>query len=205
MPGHHHEQGFDLHLWPSRLEQPLHWRRPRRVFVNSMSDLFHEDIPDSYIAQIFDVMGRAHWHTFQALTERHDRLAELAPALDWHPNVWMGVTIENRRFVKRADALRTAPRPPVHRHELSPVARAPPGRPRAMGIAQHHRFRQQLCQRFTEYITPRWRDLPDVRRSAAWANPVRRPARRVAVDHRLRPPAGGPRRFPHSSQRSNAC
>lgn len=109
VPGHHYEQGFDLRLWPERLEQPLRWRRPRRIFVNSMSDLVHEDIPDSYIEQIFDVMGRAHWHTFQVLTKRDDRLAELAPALDWHPNVWMGVTIENRRFVNRTDALRTVP------------------------------------------------------------------------------------------------
>src|SRR3954468_17880270 len=67
VPGHHYEQGFDLRLWPDRLEQPLRWRRPRRVFVNSMSDLFHENIPASYVEQVFDVMGRAHWHTFQVL------------------------------------------------------------------------------------------------------------------------------------------
>jgi protein gp37 len=109
IPGHHYEQGFDLRLWPGRLEQPLSWRRPRRVFVNSMSDLFHEDIPEAFIARVFEVMGRAHWHTFQVLTKRQDRLAELAPRLAWHPNVWMGVTIENRRFVKRADVLREVP------------------------------------------------------------------------------------------------
>ena len=73
------------------------------IFVNSMSDLFHEAIPDSYIRQVFDVMGEAHWHTFQVLTKRQDRLADLAPDLDWHPNIWMGVTIENRKFVHRAD------------------------------------------------------------------------------------------------------
>src|ERR1700685_547886 len=61
--GHHYEQGFDLRLWRERLQQPLQWRRPRRVFVNSMSDLFHEDIPYDYIAKVFDVMGRAHWHS----------------------------------------------------------------------------------------------------------------------------------------------
>jgi protein gp37 len=106
VPRHPYEQGFELKLWPERLGLPLRWRRPRLVFVNSMSDLFHESIPDEYIADVFDVMGRAHWHTFQVLTKRHERLVELAPALDWHPNVWMGVTIENRRFVRRADYLR---------------------------------------------------------------------------------------------------
>ena len=109
IPDHHYEQGFDLRLWPERLEQPLHWRTPRRIFVNSMSDLFHEDIPVEFIQQVFDVMGSVHWHTFQVLTKREERLRELAPSLDWHPNVWMGVTIENRRFVKRADTLREVP------------------------------------------------------------------------------------------------
>jgi protein gp37 len=109
VPGHPYEQGFDLKLWPQRLDIPLRWRRPRLIFVNSMSDLFHEDIPDDFIREVFDVMGQAHWHTFQVLTKRHERLAELAPALAWHPNVWMGVTIENRRFVHRADHLREVP------------------------------------------------------------------------------------------------
>ena len=109
LPGHHYEQGFDLRLWPDRLEQPLRWRSPRRVFVNSMSDLFHEDIPVGFIRDVFRVMERAHWHTFQVLTKRDERLRELAPQLDWSPNVWMGVTIENRRFVTRADALREVP------------------------------------------------------------------------------------------------
>ena len=76
------------------------------IFVNSMSDLFHESIPDAYIEQVFEVMRQAHLHTFQILTKRHERLAELAPSLPWHPNVWMGVSIENRRFVHRADCLR---------------------------------------------------------------------------------------------------
>lgn len=109
VPGHPYEQGFDLKLWPQRLDVPLRWRRPRLVFVNSMSDLFHEDIPDEFIAEVFEVMGRAHWHTFQVLTKREQRLSELAPMLDWHPNVWMGVTVENRRFVHRADHLREVP------------------------------------------------------------------------------------------------
>lgn len=106
IPGHHYEQGFDLRLWPERLEQPLRWRRPRQIFVNSMSDLFHERIPDDYIHQVFDVMEQAHQHVFQILTKRPDRLVALAPELPWPGHVWMGVSIENRRFVERADALR---------------------------------------------------------------------------------------------------
>lgn len=109
VPGHPYEQGFDLRLWPARLEQPLRWRRPRVIFVNSMSDLFHEGIPDDYIAQVFDVMVQAKHHTFQVLTKRHERLGDLAPQLPWPTNVWMGVTIENRRFVHRADYLRGVP------------------------------------------------------------------------------------------------
>ena len=103
---HPYEQGFDLKLWPERLGLPLRWRRPRRIFVNSMSDLLHESIPDEFIHEVFDVMGRAHWHTFQVLTKRHERLVQLAGGLDWPENVWMGVSIENRRFVHRADYLR---------------------------------------------------------------------------------------------------
>lgn len=109
VPDHPYEQGFDLKLWAKRLDVPLGWRRPRMIFVNSMSDLFHEAIPDEYIARVFDVMRRADWHTFQVLTKRQDRLVELAPDLPWPPNVWMGVTIENRRFVHRADRLRDVP------------------------------------------------------------------------------------------------
>jgi protein gp37 len=108
-PGHPYEQGFDLRLWPGRLEQPLRWVRPRMIFVNPMSDLFHEDIPADVIGQVFEVMLRADQHTFQVLTKWHERLLELAPDLCWPDNVWMGVSIENRRFVHRADALRQVP------------------------------------------------------------------------------------------------
>jgi protein gp37 len=107
--GHPYEQGFDLKLWPERLEIPLRWRRPRTIFVNSMSDLFHEDIPDEFVADVFDVMRRADWHVFQILTKREERLADLGSRLEWPSNVWMGVSIENRRFVHRADALRRLP------------------------------------------------------------------------------------------------
>jgi protein gp37 len=109
VPEHPYEQGFDLRLWPERLSAPLKWRKPRTIFVNSMSDLFHEDIPFSFVEEIFATMRAAHWHTFQILTKRHERLAELSGRLPWAPNVWMGVTIENRRFVHRADALREVP------------------------------------------------------------------------------------------------
>ena len=109
VPGHPYEQGFDLRLWPDRLEIPLKWRKPRTIFVNSMSDMFHEEIPDAYIERVFETMRNAHWHTFQVLTKREDRLATLAPHLHWAPNIWMGVTIENRRFIHRADILRHVP------------------------------------------------------------------------------------------------
>lgn len=109
IPGHPYEQGFDLRLWPDRLGQPLKWKRPRTIFVNSMSDMFHESIPFDFIAQVFDVMVAAEQHVFQILTKRPDRLVELAPLLPWPANVWMGVSIENRRFVHRADRLRQVP------------------------------------------------------------------------------------------------
>jgi protein gp37 len=109
VPGHPYEQGFNLRLWPDRLALPLRWRKPKLVFVNSMSDLFHERIPVDYIEAVFDVMKRADHHVFQVLTKRHERLAELAPQLPWPQNVWMGVSIENRRFVHRADYLREVP------------------------------------------------------------------------------------------------
>lgn len=77
VPGHHFERGFDVVLRPERLDQPLRWRKPRRVFVNSMSDLFHDDIPDDFIAKVFAVMALAHEHTFQVLTKRHGRMRSL--------------------------------------------------------------------------------------------------------------------------------
>lgn len=142
--GHHFEQGFDLRLWHSRLDQPLRWKRPRRIFVNSMSDLFHEDVPDSFIDLVFAVMSAADHHVFQILTKRPERMRNyllhrsdtrlweslkarwpnddegrreaLRARLTGSPtapapleNVWLGVSIENRRFVSRADVLRQTP------------------------------------------------------------------------------------------------
>ena len=109
IPGHPYEQGFELRLWPERLEQPLRWKRPRVIFVNSMSDLFHEEVPLDFIKRVFEVMRQAERHTFQVLTKRHERLAEVAELLPWPENVWMGVSIENRRFLHRADQLRQVP------------------------------------------------------------------------------------------------
>ena len=111
VPGHPFEQGFDLRLVPDKLNQPLTWRRPRKIFVNSMSDLFHEDVPASYIAAIGDVMRRADWHIYQVLTKRHERMSRLLRTeLNWMGDlghVWFGVSIENRRHgLPRLNALR---------------------------------------------------------------------------------------------------
>ena len=109
VPAHPYTMGFDLTLRPERLNQPLEWKRPRRIFVNSMSDLFHEAVPLEYIAEVFDVMRRASWHTFQILTKRSERLHETASSLIWPENVWMGVSVENQRWVTRVDDLRQVP------------------------------------------------------------------------------------------------
>lgn len=109
IPGHPYEQGFDLRLWPDRLTQPETWKKPRMIFVNSMSDLFHDEVPDSFIESVFDVIERTPRHTFQILTKRPERMVNLAPELPWPNNLWMGVSIENRRFVDRASALRETP------------------------------------------------------------------------------------------------
>ncbi|HEY2289936.1 MAG TPA: phage Gp37/Gp68 family protein [Thermoanaerobaculia bacterium] len=101
-----YRNGFQLTLQPRMLELPLRWKQPQRIFVNSMSDLFHKDVPLGYIRQVFDVMRKAHWHRFQILTKRADRLAELAPCLEWPENVWMGVSVENSKHVDRIDDLR---------------------------------------------------------------------------------------------------
>jgi protein gp37 len=98
--------GFALTLRPSAIDLPLKWRRPRMIFVNSMSDLFHVDVPDSYIATVFDVMARCPQHTFQVLTKRAIRLERLSRRLPWPHNVWMGVSVESPDYVWRIDSLR---------------------------------------------------------------------------------------------------
>jgi protein gp37 len=109
VPGHPYERGFDLTLREERLEQPLQWRKPKVIFVNSMSDLFHDGVPEDYIRRVFEVMAEAHWHTFQVLTKRSERLAELAPRLRIPENVWAGVSVENQRWTSRIDDLRRVP------------------------------------------------------------------------------------------------
>jgi len=106
VPGHPYERGFDLQLRPERLRQPLEWKKPRTIFVNSMSDLFHEDVPLEFIQEVFDTMRRAEQHTFQVLTKRSRRLLELASSLVWSDNVWMGVSVEYQRWTTRIDDLR---------------------------------------------------------------------------------------------------
>lgn len=98
--------GFALTLQPHMLELPLRWKKPQAVFVNSMSDLFHPDVPLDFIRRVFDVMHRAHWHRFQVLTKRAERLEELSRDLPWPANVWMGVSVEQDRYRYRIDHLR---------------------------------------------------------------------------------------------------
>jgi protein gp37 len=100
--------GFRLTLHEESLQLPLRWKKPQMIFVNSMSDLFHKDVPLAFIQRVFDVMRRAHWHHFQVLTKRSARLLELAPAFDWPENVWMGVSVENSDYVQRIDHLRSS-------------------------------------------------------------------------------------------------
>lgn len=97
-----YRNGFQLTLHPEVLEDPLRWTKPQMIFVNSMSDLFHKNVPLDFIQQVFDVMRRAHWHTFQILTKRAERLLELDPILQWPENVWMGVSVENSDYAYRA-------------------------------------------------------------------------------------------------------
>lgn len=114
VPGHPYEQGFDLRLVPEKIGDPLRWTRSRRVFVNSMSDLFHDDVPDAYIERVFRIMNLADWHTYQVLTKRAERMRTLIDrlprALVQRDHIWLGVSVENRAHgMPRIDALRRAP------------------------------------------------------------------------------------------------
>lgn len=106
VPGHPYEQGFDLKLWANRLDLPSTWRKPKMIFVNSMSDLYHKDVPTEFIRSVFDSMNRAHWHTFQVLTKRSERLLEINDQLRWSRNIWQGVSVENADYKYRIDHLR---------------------------------------------------------------------------------------------------
>lgn len=98
--------GFKLTIQEHMLGLPLRWKTPQVIFVNSMSDLFHKDVPTEYIHKVFNVMNRAHWHRFQVLTKRSLRLMRLSPTLDWQPHIWMGVSVESRDYTFRIDHLR---------------------------------------------------------------------------------------------------
>jgi protein gp37 len=101
-----YKYGFEVALHEQTLAIPLSWKKPRMIFVNSMSDLFHESVPIEFIKEIFDVMRRASWHQFQILTKRSKRLIEINDVIDWPDNVWMGVSVENEDYLSRIDHLR---------------------------------------------------------------------------------------------------
>jgi protein gp37 len=101
--------GFDLTLYPQRLTEPLKWRTPIRIFVNSMSDLFHEKVPLDFIQSVFQTIEKTPQHTYQILTKRPERLVELAPHLQFHKNIWLGVSVESQDYISRIDLLRQVP------------------------------------------------------------------------------------------------
>jgi protein gp37 len=104
-----YRDGFRVALHPAALDAPLSWSRSQLIFVNSMSDLFHEDVPLDFIRQVFSVMGRARQHNFQVLTKRSERLEALAKRLPWPSNVWIGVSVESADYAYRIDHLRRVP------------------------------------------------------------------------------------------------
>ncbi len=98
--------GFSISMHENVLELPLRWKKPQTIFVNSMSDLFHENVPEEFILRVFDIMQRADWHCFQILTKRSRRLVDLSPQLPWMPHIWMGVSVEDQDHAFRIDHLR---------------------------------------------------------------------------------------------------
>ncbi len=98
--------GFKVTEHPKTLKIPLRWKKPQMVFVNSMSDLFHDEISEDFVLKIFEVMNKAEWHSYQILTKRADHLMELSKRLPWRKNIWLGVTVENAKYKNRIDALR---------------------------------------------------------------------------------------------------
>jgi len=114
VPGHAYERGFDLRLVPEKLAEPLRWAKPRMIFVNSMSDLFHERVPDGYILRVAEIMSLANWHVFQVLTKRSERMKEMLRTslkpFARQAHIWWGVSVENRKYgVPRIQHLRSAP------------------------------------------------------------------------------------------------
>lgn len=121
IPGHPYEQGFDLRLWPERLSLPLRWKEPRMIFVNSMSDLFHKDVPNEFVGKVFEVMQQANWHVFQVLTKRSERMRVWSNEhfcsggfppngkAVWPAHVWAGVSVETQAYVWRIRDLQQVP------------------------------------------------------------------------------------------------
>ncbi|PWK13469.1 DUF5131 family protein [Tumebacillus permanentifrigoris] len=109
MGNNRYANGFDVTLHWDLINLPLSWKKPRRIFVNSMSDLFHESVPDEFIISVFNTMNQAYWHTFQILTKRSERLLELSKNLTWTSNIWQGVSIENNEVLLRIEHLRSTP------------------------------------------------------------------------------------------------
>lgn len=101
-----YKNGFDLTIHEHALMLPISWKRPQNIFVNSMSDLFHEDVPFDFILRVFEIMNKADWHRFQILTKRSERLLELSSLLPWKSNIWTGVSVENQDYTFRIDHLR---------------------------------------------------------------------------------------------------
>jgi protein gp37 len=101
-----YRNGFKLTLHPHMLDKPLEWKKPSVIFVNSMSDLFHKDVPEKFILAVFNTMNKAHWHQFQILTKRPERVLEMNKKLRWAPNIWMGTSVENKDYMDRIDLLR---------------------------------------------------------------------------------------------------
>ncbi len=194
---------FGLQLVEDRVTQPLRWEKPRMVFVNSMSDLFHDQVPDAFIARVFAVMALAHRHTFQVLTKRPERMRDLLGSPRWNrlladailgvgthdvevfsdspavlPNVWLGVSIENRRFVGRADVLRATPaavRFISAEPLLGPLTVPATGaRFRAYGDRAPRDYREALSLRHIDWLIVGGESGPGARRfDADWARDLR--------------------------------
>jgi protein gp37 len=101
-----YQNGFKMTLHEQVVELPLSWKKPQTIFVNSMSDLFHKDVPFEFIQRVFDVMNKAYWHRFQILTKRSDILLKYNSKLNWSDNIWMGVSVENNQYTYRIEDLR---------------------------------------------------------------------------------------------------
>lgn len=132
MGNKNYRDGFAVTLQPHMLGHPLAWKAPKRIFVNSMSDLFHDDVPLAYIQRVFNVMNQADWHQYQILTKRAERLAELSEHLDWAPHIWMGVSVENEKYLDRIDHL-VRTKANVKFLSIEPLL-GPPGKLRLRGI-----------------------------------------------------------------------